>query len=66
MHFDDDIVWWPIVSSSLWCIDAMCYLKSDIANLEVRKNPMNTRMNINVNTEMQHNNHIMTETVEIV
>jgi len=28
-NFDDDAVGWPILSSTLWCIDALLYLNSD-------------------------------------
>jgi hypothetical protein len=37
MHFDDGIVWWPILSSTLWCMDACFYLKSDWMTRELYK-----------------------------
>jgi len=33
LHFDDDILWWPIVSAVLWLCDALLYIGADYCTL---------------------------------
>jgi len=52
-HFDDEIFWWPIASSSLWFIDALFYLKSDISSLRDRNEQNNNSSNSAIEVQMQ-------------
>ena len=33
MHFDDGLMYWPVISSILWLLDALFYLRSDFCTL---------------------------------
>ena len=33
MTFDDDILWWPVISAILWLLDALLYLRADFVTL---------------------------------
>ncbi|KAL7561842.1 hypothetical protein ACA910_009680 [Epithemia clementina (nom. ined.)] len=33
MHFDDGLAYWPVISSALWLLDALLYLRSDFCTL---------------------------------
>ena len=36
--WDDSIVWWPVLSAVLWLLDALCYLRADVIELESLNN----------------------------
>jgi len=37
LHLDEDLLWWAVISASLWQIDAFCYFRGDIVSMALYK-----------------------------